>query len=378
MTTELNISPKINRKRLLRLELILMAVLGIATFIVAAKFDILEKVVDFSHRHENFELDELISVTFFLVFALAFFSMRRWKELRVANHFLARKNIELAEQKETIRAAQTMLIQQEKLAAIGQLAAGAAHEINNPLGYIASNLSSLQNYGLKFNDYLNSLDTILDTLPLEQQQQIKNYKKQYKVDFILEDLPNLISEANEGTARIATIIQGLKLFSRADDEAPSQVDINECLGSAIKIAWNNIKYNSKLEQDFGDLPLIDGFPQQLSQVFMNLMINASHAIETDGLIQIKSCLKGSNVVVTVTDNGSGIPEANLGKIFDPFFTTKDVGEGTGLGMSIASEIIQKHGGSIAVQSVVGKGTKFTVSLPILIYSVKPQSPPSDL
>ena len=156
----------------------------------------------------------------------------------------------------------------------------------------------------------------------------------------------------------------MKSFSRADSDVPSPVDINECLESAITIVWNEIKYNCELIRDFGEIPNIAGFPQQLAQVFMNLLVNASHAIDEKGLIQLKSRFVDNQVIVTVTDNGSGISDMTMSKIFDPFFTTKDPGKGTGLGMSIAREIIQKHGGTIEVQSEVGKGSEFTIVIPV--------------
>lgn len=276
-----------------------------------------------------------------------------------------RKRVEeqLSEQAEKLKASQSMLIQQEKLAAIGQLAAGVAHEINNPLGYISSNLNSLQKYSEKIKGYFTSQDQLGKTLPPDYQQQLKASRKVFKIDLLLDDLPDLISDAFEGTERIKKIVLGMKTFSRADGEEASPVDINESLESAITIVWNEIKYNSELERDFGDVPHVNGFPQQLAQVFMNLMVNASHAIQEKGLIQLKSWHDGDKVFVSVKDNGCGISEANLAKIFDPFFTTKAPGKGTGLGMSIAREIIEKHGGKISVQSEMGKGTEFTIFLP---------------
>jgi two-component system NtrC family sensor kinase len=222
----------------------------------------------------------------------------------------------------------------------------------------------LRKYGRKIIDYFNSLDEALDELPPEGRQLLKAQKKLFKIDGLLEDLPDLLAEAFDGIDRIKKIVQGMKSFARADSDTPSAVDINQCLENAVTIVWNEIKYNSTLERDLGVLPSINGFPQQLAQVFMNLLVNASHAIHEKGLIQLESRLEGARVVVRVHDNGAGIATANLAKIFDPFFTTKAPGKGTGLGMSIAREIIQKHGGTIEVESEVGKGTLFTVSLPV--------------
>ncbi len=296
-------------------------------------------------------------------------TLKRKVSMRTAelvNEIVERKKIEdqLADQAERLKASQSMLIQQEKLAAIGQLAAGVAHEINNPLGYISSNLTTLGNYREKLDKYLNTLDEALFVLPPDQQQLVAKSRKQHKIDLVLEDLPDIISDAFEGTERIKKIVLGMKSFSRTDNDVPSPVDINECLESAITIVWNEIKYNSELERDFTEIPTLDGFPQQLAQVFMNILVNASHAIHEKGQIHLRSRFVDGQVVVTVTDNGSGISEMTISKIFDPFFTTKDPGKGTGLGMSIAREIIQKHGGSIEVRSEVGKGSEFTVSLPV--------------
>jgi len=271
----------------------------------------------------------------------------------------------LFEKTEKIKASQAMLIQQEKLAAIGQLAAGVAHEINNPLGFITSNLSTLRKYGERLNDYLESLNEVFDALSPEQQEKIKTGRRRFKLDALLEDLPELVSDSLEGTDRIKKIVQGLKCFSRTDTETPSPVDINECLESAITIVWNEIKYNAKLERELGDLPPVKGYQQQLAQVFMNLLVNASHAISGQGVIQIKSTVAGNQVVVRVKDNGCGISEENQGKIFDPFFTTKDPGKGTGLGMSIVREIVDKHGGTISLTSEIGQGTEFTLTLPAM-------------
>jgi len=274
--------------------------------------------------------------------------------------------LQLSKQAEKLRTSQTMLIQQEKLAAIGQLAAGVAHEINNPLGYISANLSAAKKYTEKLEKYFLSLDEIHGILSDDQIQQIKVIKKQLKIDMIIEDLPELFADSIEGTERIKSIVQGLKCFSRTDSEISAPVDLNECIENAITIVWNEIKYNTKLERELENLPSVSGFHQQLAQVFMNLLVNASHAIEKEGLIKLKSFTNGENVVVTFTDNGCGIQKEDLEKIFDPFFTTKEPGKGTGLGMSIASEIIQKHGGTLSVKSIVGQGTEFTISLPAMV------------
>ena len=269
----------------------------------------------------------------------------------------------LCEQEEKLKASQAMIVQQEKLAAIGQLAAGVAHEINNPLGFIGSNLYSLNKYRSQICKYQSELQELLDGLPEEKASQIKTLGKKHKISVILEDLPELISDSLEGTERIKTIVHGLKCFSRSDSETETVFDINECIESAITISWNEIKYNSKLIQDLGDLEPVFGYPQQLAQVFMNLLVNASHAIDKNGEIKISSYQEGNTIIVEVQDNGCGISDAHKSKIFDPFFTTKEAGKGTGLGMSIANDIIHRHSGEISVESKLDVGTTFKVSIP---------------
>lgn len=285
---------------------------------------------------------------------LLFFLVALWSQL-------LRRRLETQESK--LKESQTLLIQQEKLAAIGQLAAGVAHEINNPLGYISSNLGRLKTYGDRFASYFQELDGLITELPQESRKALEEKRKKYKIDQLIEDLPELVEESQEGSGRIKKIVEGLKCFSRSDSEEATPVDINECLENSITIVWNEIKYNANLEREFSDVPPVRGYPQQLAQVFMNLLVNASHAIEKDGLIRLSTCRTGDMIEVRVSDNGEGIQPDHLPRIFDPFFTTKPVGKGTGLGMSIAREIIEKHGGSISVTSEVGQGTVFSVVLP---------------
>ncbi len=331
-----------------------------------------------SYEQQGVDRDTIIRYTLFTLIPIAalFILSILWtkalqKKVRVRTAELEkqiseRKHFEeqLAEQAEKLKASQSMLIQQEKLAAIGQLAAGVAHEINNPLGYISSNLNSLGKYSEKIGEYFKAQDATFADLPPEKHQAAGEIRKKFKIDLLLEDLPDLIAEAFEGADKIKKIVLGMKTFSRKDGETPSPVDINECLESAITIVWNEIKYNAELVKDLGEVPPIIGYQQQLAQVFMNLLVNASHAIAEKGQIQLKSWHERDRVLVSVNDNGSGIAKMNLTKIFDPFFTTKAPGKGTGLGMSIAREIVEKHGGTIGVESELGAGTTFTVSLPI--------------
>ncbi len=267
---------------------------------------------------------------------------------------------------ETLKKSQSQIIQQEKMASIGQLAAGVAHEINNPVGFINSNLSTLNNYTKKLQTYIKTLEnTLPDSTTNEIRSEIESTKKSLKIDYILNDMPELIAESQDGTDRVKKIVQNLKSFSRIDENEQTEADINECLESTINIIWNELKYKATIIKEYEDIPPTLCYPQQLNQVFMNLMINAVHAMEKQGEIIIRSSCALNSISVSITDNGCGIPEKNLKHIFEPFFTTKEAGKGTGLGMSIAYDIIKKHHGSIEVESEVDKGTTFTVVLPVI-------------
>jgi len=253
---------------------------------------------------------------------------------------------------------QSFVYQQEKLASVGQLAAGVAHEINNPIGFITSNLGSLSNYSEKLLEYIDAASKGLGTEELQQ------LRKKLKIDFIAQDIMDLIRESKEGTERVREIVQNLKNFSRSEEVDRKEANINECLENTIKVIWNELKYKAKVIKQYGELPSIICFPQQLNQVFMNFLVNAAQAIEKQGEITIKTWLDGTNIMVAISDTGSGIPEENVTRLFEPFFTTKEVGKGTGLGLSIAHDIITNHNGEIRVESKLGKGTTFTVVLPV--------------
>jgi len=263
-----------------------------------------------------------------------------------------------------LKATQSQMLQREKMASIGQLAAGVAHEINNPIGFVSSNLRSLDKYIKKLTGYLELLENSLKEQAPESWEEIKPQRKKLKIDFLLEDCDDLITESLDGSERVRKIVQNLKTFSRVDQAEEQLADLNECLESTISIVWNELKYKAQLEKDFAELPDIYCSPQELSQVFTNILVNAAQAIEKEGLVKIRSWLEDETIFISIQDNGSGIDKANLEKIFEPFFTTKPVGEGTGLGMSISYEIVKKHGGDILIDSELGNGTTFTVSLPL--------------
>lgn len=263
--------------------------------------------------------------------------------------------------------AQDQLLQSEKMASIGQLAAGVAHEINNPVGYVSSNLTSLQRY---VNELFRVLDAYQKVDPIIAQNQeaydeIQRIKEDAEIEYLRDDLVDLLGESAEGVKRVKDIVQDLKDFSHADADDWEWSDLHKGIDSTMNIVWNEIKYKAEVNKEYGTIPSIECIPSQLNQVFMNLMVNAAHAIEDRGLITVRTgCIDEEYIWVEIEDTGKGISDEHLKRIFDPFFTTKPVGKGTGLGLSLSYGIIEKHGGRIEVTSKQGQGTKFRVILPI--------------
>lgn len=265
-----------------------------------------------------------------------------------------------------LKATQARVVQQEKMASIGQLAAGVAHEINNPMGFISSNLGTLGKYVARFNDFIQAQSDLIETLAdKDAAAALRDKRKALKLDYILEDGSELIKESLEGAERVRTIVKNLKSFSRVDEAECKDADINECIVSTINIVWNELKYKASLIKELGDIPLTKCYPQQLNQVFMNLLVNASHAIEKQGEITVRTWHDNASIYASVSDTGCGMTSAVVNRIFEPFFTTKEVGKGTGLGLSITYDIIKNHNGDINVESEPGKGTTFIVTLPIV-------------
>lgn len=261
-----------------------------------------------------------------------------------------------------------MLLQQEKLASIGQLAAGVAHEINNPIAYIQSNLQALERYMQSIAEVIQKIRRLPDLTSSEDEESVLADLKQTvsnaDLEFILDDIKQLLPQSLEGVVRIRKIVNDLKGFSRADESKREIVDIHDCIEAALNIVWNELKYHVTLNRRYGELPRIDCYPQQLTQVFMNLLINAGQAIPERGEITIRTVYENERLILRFIDTGTGIPAELLPSIFDPFFTTKEVGKGTGLGLNIAYRIIEKHKGVIRVESKVGAGTEFIIELPL--------------
>lgn len=280
---------------------------------------------------------------------------------------LIKTNRDLKELNSKLSDAQSKLIQSEKLASIGQLAAGVAHEINNPIGFIFSNFGTLEQY---LEDLFQMLDayeqaeaSVSDGAALAR---IRSLKADLDIDYLKEDIPNLMRESRDGIQRVRKIVQDLKDFSRVDARQEwESVDLHAGIDSTLNIVNNEIKYKADVVKHYGALPEVQCLPSELNQVFMNLLVNAAHAITAErGTITISTGVEGPNVWVEVADTGAGIAQENLKRIFDPFFTTKPVGKGTGLGLSLSYGIVQKHSGRMEVHSELGVGTRFRITLPI--------------
>ncbi|WP_285427778.1 ATP-binding protein [Pseudomonas sp. lyk4-R2A-8] len=262
---------------------------------------------------------------------------------------------------------ESQLVQSEKLASLGQLAAGVAHEINNPVGFISSNLSTLDSYFNQLQQMLDAYRQVEDSLTsAEQRDPLKALRDELELDFLKEDIPILIRESKEGIGRVVQIVKDLKNFSRVDNDQTWQwANLQQGIDSTLNIVASELKYKADVIKQYGALPEIECLASQLNQVVMNLVINAAQAMGPErGTITISNGVEGDNVWLEVADNGCGIPPETVQRIFDPFFTTKPVGEGTGLGLSLSYGIIKKHHGDISVNSEPGKGTTFRVVLPI--------------
>jgi signal transduction histidine kinase len=277
-----------------------------------------------------------------------------------------RRMAELQQLNEKLVETQNHLLQSDKMASIGQLAAGVAHEINNPIGYVYSNLGMLEKYVQDtfavLDEYEHAESAISD---VEIKAKLKAARDKLDIVFLKEDLRALMDESKDGITRVKNIVQNLKDFSHVDayDEWHF-TDLHNGINSTLNIVNNEIKYKAEVIKEYGELPEVECLSSQLNQVFMNLLVNAAHAIEERGTITIRTGRQGDEVWVDIADTGKGIAPEHISKIFDPFFTTKPIGKGTGLGLSLSYGILQKHHGRIEVQSEIGTGTTFRVWLPI--------------
>lgn len=279
---------------------------------------------------------------------------------------LQSRNAELEVAYRKLKGAQEQLLQSEKLASIGQLAAGVAHEINNPIGYVHSNLATLQEYSKHLLTLIETYERLFDQpARLEARGEVNDLRQRLDFEFLQGDLPQLIDESREGIERVRKIVQDLKDFSRSDQRDKFVLaDIHRGLDSTLNIIWNDLKYKAQVVKTFGEIPQIECIPSELNQVFMNILLNAGQAIQERGIVTVSTSVDGDHVVIAIGDDGAGIPEDVLPRIFDPFFTTKPVGTGTGLGLAISYGLVKKHHGTIDVTSTAGEGTLFLIRLPI--------------
>jgi signal transduction histidine kinase len=255
------------------------------------------------------------------------------------------------------------------MASLGQLSAGIAHEINNPLAFVSSNINRLKEY---FQDTLGLLNKWQELEPVLSDkpdfaimlQQISEYTNQIDLNFILQDFDKMMLGIQEGTQRIKKIVEGMRGFAHMADNTFSQAQINQAIEDTLTIVWNELKYKATIEKNYGNLPAVTCNIGEIKQVLVNLLVNAAHAIKEKGCITITTSNDDEHVLIQIQDTGAGIPQENLKRIFDPFFTTKPVGKGTGLGLWITSSIIEKHSGSITVESTIGIGSTFKIKLPI--------------
>lgn len=287
----------------------------------------------------------------------------RLRQLHLEDMVIERTS-ELLKANEDLESAQSQLLQSEKMASIGQLAAGVAHEINNPVGYVASNLVSLKSYVNDVFGLVDVYESMESSLSDEQLEKITALKNDVDLDYLKSDLSELLAETEDGVSRVREIVLSLKEFSHIGENRWEYANLHEGIDSTLNIVHNEIKYKAVVNKNYGDIENVQCIPSQINQVFMNFLVNAAHAIEDKGEITIATLQEGDVVKIMLSDNGCGIPEDKQLKIFDPFFTTKPVGKGTGLGLSLSFQIVEKHHGHIDLKSEVGVGTTFTITLPI--------------
>ncbi len=288
----------------------------------------------------------------------------RTSELRSTNAELLAERTRLADLIKQLAEAHQQLLQSEKMASIGQLAAGVAHEINNPIGFVSSNLTTLLKYTTDLMAVVAAYEQAEAALPADLLGEIKALKQTIDLEFLRDDVGSLVSESIDGLQRVSRIVQDLKEFSQMGELAWRWANIEQGLESTLNVACNELKVKAEVIKDYGRIPEVQCIPSQINQVFMNLLVNAAQAIEARGQITVRTLRDGDGVRVEISDTGQGISDENLNRIFDPFFTTKPVGKGSGLGLSISYGIVQQHQGRIEVNSEIGKGSTFRVWLPV--------------
>lgn len=308
---------------------------------------------------------------------------RQKKARALAEELLENRSRELYEANQSLQYAynklknqKAQILHQEKLASIGQLSAGVAHEINNPAGYVKSNLNTLKGYSQDLVNFYSAVNELFSSycasLPggicsAESQKliaQFEELKGVHDIKFLLADIADIVDESHDGIKRIEGIVRGLKDFSRPDESEPQTVNLVSCLENTIKLVSNQVKHKLNITFEHEGQLFIKGQQGSLSQVFLNLIVNASHAVADNGHLNIKAKSTEGFAMLHFIDDGCGMDTPTQIKVFEPFFTTKEQGVGTGLGLSISHGIIKKHGGLISVNSELGQGTEFTIQLPL--------------
>ncbi|MFA7318120.1 MAG: ATP-binding protein [Sulfuricella sp.] len=275
------------------------------------------------------------------------------------NEEMAQIERDLVRKNQLLALAQSQLVQTEKMASIGQLAAGVAHEINNPIGFVYSNLTSLEGY---LRDLFSALDACARG---EEATRLEALWQELDLDFLRQDIPLLLGESRTGIARVKDIVQNLRDFAHIDGDSNWQWEtLPRCLDSTLEVLRGAISGKIEIVREYGETPEIECQPSQLNQAFMNILLNAAQSIEGKGVIRVRTGQEGEQVRVEISDSGSGIAPDILPRIFEPCFTTRPVGTGTGLGLSAAFNIIAQHQGRIAAESTPGKGTLVRIRLPI--------------
>ena len=319
-----------------------------------------------SPRYTPDDLEQGQALTSLLALVMANHRMHVERDARILE--LSTLNATMQRINAMLEDAQNQVIQSEKLASIGQMAAGVAHEINNPLAFALSNLGSLEAYLASLFELLDAYvdaDASIDASGNAALATARKLRAGVDVAFLRSDTADLVAESREGLLRVKRIVQDLRDFSRGGAEEVRQaLDIHDALDRTLNIVRNELKYKAHIVREYGALPEIECVPSRINQVFLNLLVNAGQSIDGVGTITISTGVDGDEAWIAVADTGCGIPAENLNRIFDPFFTTKPVGQGTGLGLSVSHSIVRKHGGRLDVESEVGRGTRFTIRLPL--------------
>lgn len=352
---------------------------------IALMLDRDEQAAALTAQRYHFYLLVFSTLLVLLLLYMGVWLMRSYAEINRVNRALVSANDELEQRVERRtqalsqasaalqrevderRQLENQLVQSEKLASLGQLAAGVAHEVNNPIGFVSSNLGALDDYFSRLQDMLKAYADAENTLiPNTLSAELAKLRTEIELDYLLEDIPALIRESKDGISRVARIVKDLKDFSRVDSSHDWQLaDLHQGIESTLNIVASELRHKADLVKEYSPLPQVECLPSQINQVIMNLLVNATQAMGAErGKIALRTGTGENRVWIEVADNGCGIPAESLQKIFDPFYTTKPIGQGTGLGLSLSYGIIKRHGGEIRVDSEVGVGTTFRVELPI--------------